>query len=40
VLQLVYKEKFYIYGKISEVTKQLKELSKNFTTVKEFLGHM
>ncbi len=40
MFQLVYREKFYMYGKIYDVIKQLKELSEKFTTVKEFLEHM
>ena len=40
MFQMVYSEKFYMYGKISEVIKQLRELTVKFTTVKEFLEHM
>lgn len=37
--QFVYKNKFYICGKANDVTAWLKELAKQFSTVKELLDH-
>lgn len=38
--QLVFKNKFYIYGTPSEVLTQLRVISLQFKTVKEFLNFM
>jgi hypothetical protein len=37
MMQFVYRDKIYIMGKIDQVTAHLKELSKQFKTVKEYL---
>ena len=37
MIQLVYKNKLYICGKLPDVIAQLKEISPQFKTVKEFL---
>ena len=35
--QLIFENKIYIWGKSSEVLRQLKEISLNFNTIKEYI---
>lgn len=37
--QLIYKDKFFVYGKISEITKYLRQLSIEFRTVRDFIEY-
>jgi|GEM_PF-1231179 len=39
MIQIVYKNKFYINGTFRELMEHIKELESSFKTVKEFLEH-